>query len=130
MCGPTTGSRKASTGRYTALSQSEDQAYVAYRYGRYPVARSRVLEHVALEERIAKKNDTLRNKSRADFMLWYGRLALTAERAGAADDVKEFWGRAKEASTRDGRPVTEEEVRRTLQELDSRRDARLAGTRS
>jgi hypothetical protein len=113
---------------FAGLYRGEDQAYVAYRYGAYTVARSRILEHVALEEVLARKDEVIRSKSRVDFVLWYGRLAVTAERAGAADDVKEFWRRAMEAGTRDGRGSTEGELRRTIQDLDSRWDARLAGS--
>jgi hypothetical protein len=113
---------------FAGLYQGEDQAYVAYRYGAYPVARSRILEHLALEEVLARKDEVIRRKSRVDFVLWYGRLAVSAERAGAADDVKEFWRRAMDAGMRDGRGSTEAEVRSTIHELDSRWDARLAGS--
>ena len=114
----------------STLSQNDDNAYIKYRYGAYGVARAAVLELVRLEEAIARREEVIRTRSQTDFMVWYGRLAVIAERAGAVDDVKEFWRRAVEAGTRNGRPITENEVREVVAKLDARLDARLAGAGS
>jgi hypothetical protein len=113
------------------VSQSDDTAYVAYRHGAYPAARIAILQHIELAQRLAREHEpTFGKGSPADLTIWYGRLAIIAERAGAAKDATDFWRRAVDSAARDGGKVTQAEVRQVVSDLDERWDARLRGAGS
>src|SRR5882724_7657563 len=92
------------------LSHGDEEAYLVYRFGDYRVAREKLLKH--LEE--SRSVNAVRRHQTA---LWYGRLALAAERAGQHDDASDIWRRAV-ASDPSGR-VDDALIRDAVLRLDS-----------
>jgi hypothetical protein len=100
------------------LSQSDEETYLVYRFGDYRVTREKPLKHLQ-ESRSANAVRTHRTT------LWYGRLALAAERAGHHNDASDFWRRAV-ASDPSGR-LDEASIRDAVLRLDAAWTRRVLG---
>src|SRR6266702_5731784 len=90
------------------LSQAGSEAYIRYRYGTYPVAKTALLEY---RDRVGnywgKKVPASREVLGVEFGLTYGRLALAAERTGHGDDAQQYMRLAQEAFSKPGDSVDE-----------------------
>jgi hypothetical protein len=116
-------------GLTTAL-HSDDNAYVKYRYAAYPVARRAILEHIRFVQAFAREHEdgpTLGKGSPSDLMLWYGRLAVSAERANKKTEAVGFLRHALEAARASGGDVTEAQVREIVRKQDADWDSSLLG---
>jgi hypothetical protein len=116
-------------GLTTAL-HSDDNAYVKYRYAAYPVARRAILEHIRFVEAFARDHDdgpTLGKGSPSDLMVWYGRLAVAAERANKNSEAAGFLQHALEEARAGGGGVNEAQLREIVLTRDAEWDASLSG---
>jgi tetratricopeptide (TPR) repeat protein len=107
----------------SALSNSGHEAYLSYRLGSYPAAREALLKYIE----IAKSHEAALGAQAQSFdvMLSYGRLAVAAEKAGQAENSKDFMRRAIEYRPPDFEPVTEARIRQLIEQLDAALDKRL-----
>jgi hypothetical protein len=102
-----------------ALYQSE-RTYAAYRYGSYPVARTRILEYIDQVGGLAagEQAPTLGKGTPSDLALWYGRLAVAAERAGRPHDAPGYVRLGLEKMRTAGSEMTEGQLRELVQMQD------------
>jgi len=109
------------------LTSSGRDAYVGYRYGSYPVAKTALLQH--LEQLVSTPMPQgIRGEAGAEFDVGvtYGRLAIAAERAGHTDEAAQYMARAVGAFPGGARPMNNSQVRRSIALLDAAWDERLS----
>jgi hypothetical protein len=111
----------------TSLSHAGNEAYVKYRYGSYPVAKTALLQYADLANSFwAQKGAGSAGALNSELGLTYDRLALAAERAGHADEAAQYMKRAQEALSKSGDSVDESRVRTAVERLDRAWDRRLS----
>jgi hypothetical protein len=108
------------------VRESAEKAYSAYRFGSYPKARAAIIDHVHLETEVARQEQNLRADQQpkgellwADVVVWYGRLAVAAERAGQTAEQKKFVSWADTAARQTGGAIGEPELRAIVEKQDA-----------
>jgi hypothetical protein len=97
------------------------EAYVSYRYGSYVVAKAALL-------RFADEIQDSGRIARFDVGLTYGRLAIAAERAGEMHEASDYMKIAINALSTTDESTTADQVRDTVERLDSFWDRRMSGS--
>jgi hypothetical protein len=108
------------------VRESAGRAYAAYRFGSYPKARDAIIDHVHLETEVARQEQNLSPDQQpkgellwADVVLWYGRLAVAAERAGRTAEEKRFVSWADMAARQTGGAIGEPDLRAIVEKQDA-----------
>jgi hypothetical protein len=106
------------------LARTGNEAYVKYRYGSYPAAKTAMLRYIDQIQgfRGTKIGSSIANK---DLGLAYGRLALAAERGGNTTDSDQYLKLARELFSDGGPLVDESKIRGAVEHLDELWDRRL-----
>ena len=110
-----------------SLANSGNEAYVRYRYGTYPVAKTALLKYVDELRSSSSSSATGIDETGAFSVgLAYARLALTAERTANAEEAGTYMNLAKEAFSRQRHPYDETKIRSAVDRIDKAWDQSLA----
>ncbi len=115
---------------FMASAHEEQRAYVSYRYADYSVARVALIDHIHYLQDVEKKHDRSASaEPKGNVFLWYGRLALAAERAGRTTEAHAFFEQGLAEARAQGGRIVEADLRESVGKLDADWDAGLRGHR-